>query len=88
MLHIIDCSENNFIDNYNTIQKELIKYGKNVSKKKQLIAISKSDLFAESKEKLSNLVEKKLRKKAYIFSSMSNDGIEDLVKALFKECEK
>ena len=88
MLHIIDCSENNFVDNYNTIQKELIKYGKNVSKKKQLIAISKSDLFADSKEKLSSLVEKKFRKKAYIFSSVSNDGIEALVKAIFKECEK
>ena len=27
LLHIIDCSDSNFIENYHTIRKELLKYG-------------------------------------------------------------
>ena len=43
----------------------------------------KSDLISADKKELSKEVEKKIGKKPYIFSSMLNEGIEDLVTALF-----
>ena len=86
LLHIIDCSEKNFIDNYKIIRKEITKYGKDLVEKKELIAFSKFDLIPEDKKKLSEIIEKKIGKRPYVFSNISNDGIEDLVMALFKQC--
>ena len=86
LLHVIDCSEKNFIDNYNTIRNEITKYGKKLLEKNELIALSKSDLISEDKKKLSEKIEKKIGKKPFIFSNISNEGIENLVLALFDEC--
>ena len=86
LLHIIDCSEKNFMDNYNIVQDEIVKYGKNLNEKIELIALSKSDLISDQKKDLVEMIEKKIGKKPYIFSSISNDGIENLVKALFEQC--
>ena len=86
LLHVIDCSEKNFIDNYNIIRNEITKYGKNLVEKNELIAFSKSDLISNDKKKLSEIIEKKIGKKPFIFSNISNDGIEDLVITLFEQC--
>ena len=86
LLHVIDCSEKNLIDNYNTIRDEITKYGKKLLEKNELIALSKSDLISEDKKKLSEKIEKKIGKKPFIFSNISNEGIENLVLALFNQC--
>ena len=44
------------------------------------------DLISDQKKDLVEMIEKKIGKKPYIFSSISNDGIENLVKALFEQC--
>ena len=67
LLHIIDCSEKNFINNYNIIRKEITKYGKDLVEKKELIAFSKSDLISEDNKKLSQIIEKRNRKKTIYF---------------------
>ena len=86
LLHIVDCSDNDFITNYNVVHKEIEKYGKNLSSKAELIALSKSDLLPNQINELSKKIEKKIGKKPFVFSSISNDGIEDLIKALFNKC--
>ena len=48
--------------------------------------MSKSDLVSKDSKKLSEIIEKKTGKKPYVFSNISNDGIEDLVMALFEQC--
>ena len=88
LLHIIDCSEKNFMNNYYIVQDEIVKYGKNLNEKIELIALSKSDLISDQKKDLVEMIEKKIGKKPYIFSSISNDGIENLIKALFEQCLK
>ena len=87
LLHIIDCSDNNFIENYHTIRKELLKYGKRVSQKKEIIAISKSDLLTNDKTKVINNIEKETGMKPILFSSILNEGIEELINLLFHECD-
>ena len=88
LLHIIDSSEKNFMDNYKLIRKELSKYGKKVSQKKEIVAISKSDLFNENNEKLYNIVKKEIGNKPYIFSSLLNKGIDEIINELFKQYEE
>ena len=56
LLHIIDCAEKNFIDNYSIIRNEITKYGKDLVEKKELIAFSKSDLISEDNKKLSEII--------------------------------
>ncbi len=89
LLHILDCSDENIFENYLTIHEELKKYGKNLNKKKELIAISKMDLM--DKKQINNLceiIQKKIGFKPIIFSSMSLEGLENLKSTLFIECNK
>ena len=46
----------------------------------------KFDLYTEDKERLINFVENKIGKRPYIFSSISNEGVEELKNDLFKKC--
>ena len=88
LLHVIDCSEKNFLDNYYTTHNEIIKYGKNLSDKIEIVALSKADLIGDKKKEVCNLVEKELRIKPIIFSSISEDGLSDLTTILFDRCVK
>ncbi len=88
LLHILDCSDDNILDNYFTVHSELKKYGKNLNKKTELIAISKVDLIGDNQDEISELIEKKVGSKPIVFSSFSKDGLEDLTSALFSHCTK
>ena len=88
LLHVLDSSEENIIDNYITIHNELKKYGKKLNEKKEIIALSKVDLMSEKLNKISDDIEKKIGIKPILFSSFSKDGLEKLISLLFKECKK
>ena len=88
LLHVLDCADKNIIENYRTIHNELKKYGKNLSEKKEIIALSKTDLMSKKIDKISEDIEKNLGIKPILFSSFSTDGLKKLSSALFKECEK
>ena len=85
LLHIIDSSNDDLIENYKIIRDELEKFGNNLDKKKEIIGLSKFDLTSLDKETLSKKIEKELGVKPYIFSSTSNEGIQDLENALLAE---
>ena len=59
LLHFLDCSQKNIINNYEIIRKELSKYGSGLQEKKEILVLTKSDLVKE--EKL-NQYKKKLAK--------------------------
>ena len=88
LLHILDCSDENIINNYTTIQNELEKYGKNLKNKKEIIALSKADLMNEKIDEIILLIEKKTGIKPILFSSFSKKGLDQLTAILFKECSK
>ena len=79
---------NNIIDNYITINYELKRYGKNLNKKKELIALSKSDLMSEKLDQILDKVKKNIGITPLIFSSFTKNGLDNLVSTLFKECKK
>ena len=88
LLHILDSSDENIIENYKTIHNELKKYGKKLTNKKEIIALSKVELKDEQLEKTSKIIEKKTGIKPILFSSFSKEGLEKITKKLFLECFK
>jgi GTP-binding protein len=88
LLHVLDCSDENIMNNYTTINNELKKYGKNLIEKKEIIALSKSDLMSNKIQEVSDNLEKKIGIKPILFSSFSKEGLEKLTYTLFKECAK
>ena len=87
LLHILDCSDNKIVHNYKTIRNELKKYGKNLSQKKEIVALSKNDLMGDEILKVKKLMEKETNAKIILFSSFSKNGLDELTLLLFKECQ-
>ena len=88
LLHILDCSDKDIIENYLTVKNELKKYGKNLTKKKEIIALSKIELCDDQINKIMKTIEKKSGIKPIVFSSFSKKGLENLTDVLFQECFK
>ena len=85
LLHILDCSDNNIIENYKAVRNELTKYGKKLTNKKELIALSKSDLMTEDIKEISKKIKKTFGIKPIFFSSFKKEGIKELINQLFEE---
>ena len=86
LLHILDCSDTQIIENYRTINNELKKYGKDLNQKKEIIALSKTDKMGDEINIIKEIIEKESGKKTFLFSSFSEDGLNQLKLFLFKEC--
>lgn len=86
LLIMIDITSEDYVKDYKTLLGELEKYSKVLSKKKKLVALTKSDLI-EPKE-LKKIREKKIsgyKGEILIFSSATKDGIDKLLDVLWKE---
>jgi GTP-binding protein len=88
LLHILDSSDENIIENYKTVHNELKKYGKKLTNKKEIIALSKVDLKGDQLDKTSKIIEKQTGIKPILFSSFSREGLDRITKKLFLECFK
>ncbi len=85
LLHLIDISEDDLINNYKKIQSELSAYSKNLSKKKEIIFFNKSDLL--DKKQINEKVKKfssKIKTKFEIISIFSKNDIIKIKKILIK----
>ena len=86
--HLCDLSVENdeqIIENYRIIRNEMENYGKLVSKKKEIIILTKSDLVCKNKiRKRSDILKKYSNSDVTIISSHNNDGISKL-KSIFCE---
>ena len=88
LLHLIDCTSLDYENNYNTIKNELKKYGKQLSNKQEIIALSKIDLKTNGINKIKEKLLKITGKKPIMISSFSQEGLEELLETLFKICFK
>ena len=83
MLHLIDATSENIKDDYLTIIKEIEAYDSNLSKKKQIIVLTKSDAVKEQKLNFAKEQLKKLNvQKVFGISSVSGENITKLVRQL------
>lgn len=79
LIHMLDCMEENPVNNYNVINKELAKYSDYLSSLEQIICINKIDsqyqeIVEEIKDKLSSE-----DKKIFVISAVTGQGVQDLM---------
>ena len=83
ILHLIDISENNILENYLKVRKELSKYSSKLLKKKEIIVFNKIDMLTETEiNKKINVFKKNSNKKVYTISAFKKKGISSIKKLL------
>ena len=89
LVHLIDLTENEILENYLKIRKELSKYSDGLLKKKEIIIFNKIDIINtnEINEKINNF-KKKIKKNIYKISVVQNKGISALKKVLVNNVHK
>ena len=89
LIHLIDITENNILENYLKIRKELSKYSNDLLKKKEIIVFNKIDIINTNKinEKI-NFFKKKIKKNIYKISVAQNNGLSTLKKLLINNAYK
>jgi len=87
VLHLIDISDENIVQNYLTIKEELKKYSKNTSKKKEIIVLNKCDLLEgeEIEEKIKELRTIIKRKKIFTISVVKKEGLTEVLREIIKK---
>ena len=82
---LIDITNDNLIENYSKVRKELLKYSNKLTKKREIIVFNKIDMI--NNEEINNKIDffsKKIRKKIYKISALKHQGITDIKKALIR----
>ena len=89
LVHLIDISSDDVLENYLKIRKELSKYSKNLLKKKEIIVFNKIDLVAENvvKERIF-MFKKKIKKNIYKTSVLKNKDLINIKKLLISSVYK
>ena len=85
ILHLIDITEDNLVQNYKKIKLELSAYDKVLLKKKEIIFFNKSDLLKKNEiTKKIKEFEKKIKKKYEVISIFDQKDIQKIKKILIK----
>tara|TARA_Y100000591_G_scaffold287615_1_gene271329 strand:+ start:2929 stop:3198 length:270 start_codon:yes stop_codon:yes gene_type:complete len=85
LLHLIDVNEENLVQNYNQVRKELKEYSKELIKKKEIIVLNKTDLIDKK-----NLAQKakhfkdKTKKDIFYLSTLNKESISSIKAKLLR----
>ena len=83
LIHLIDITENNVLENYLKIREELSKYSHSLLKKKEIIVFNKIDLININQiNKKIIFFKKKIKKNIYKISVAQNKGLSTIKKLL------
>ena len=88
LLHILDSSDPEWFQNYNTIKNELKKYGHKLIEKKEIVALSKSDISSDYIHVIQEELKKLTGEIPLVISSFSEEGLEELMHILFDKCDQ
>ena len=84
ILHLIDITNENLLENYSKVRKELFKYSNKLLKKEEIIVFNKVDLIDEDEiNKKIDIFNKKIKKKIFVISALKNIGLKNIKKNLF-----
>tara|TARA_Y100001970_G_C14256807_1_gene876138 strand:+ start:9090 stop:10079 length:990 start_codon:yes stop_codon:yes gene_type:complete len=88
LLHLIDVSSENPIEDWKLITTELEKYGKGLCSKPRLIVLTKSELIEEKKlEQLIGNLQELVNSKVLVISSSLRKGIDPLLSEVWERLE-
>ena len=83
ILHLIDITNDNLLENYSKVRKELFKYSNKLTKKKEIIVFNKTDMISEDEiNKKIDIFNKKIKKKIYTISAIKHKGLTAIKKVL------
>ncbi len=92
LLHLIDISDDNMNQNYQTIRQELSNYNPELAKKPEIIAVNKIDILNQDEitkkiKSLKSLIKKQYKTTPKIFpiSAATNKGLKQVLRELYKE---
>ncbi|MGB5286860.1 MAG: GTPase ObgE [Ignavibacteriaceae bacterium] len=89
ILFLIEITSENLKEDFNVLMNELKSYSPELIRKKIIVSFSKSDLYDSNKlKKMSLLKFKGIKDKPLIFSSVSGQGINELLDYLWQTLEK
>ena len=89
LLHLVAASEEDVAAAYRTVRSELKAYGAGLERKKEIVALSKCDVVAQSQlpEKVEAL-RRAARKKPLLLSAVTGQGVGSVLSALAREIAK
>lgn len=89
ILHLVDGSQDDYLENYKIIRSELKKYSPLLSKKKEVIALNKCDYLTEEdiSEKAAKLKEK-AKAEVYPISAINGQGVDIVLRKLNEVIKK
>ncbi len=83
ILHLIDITNDNLLENYSKVRKELFKYSNKLKKKREVIVFNKIDMINEEElDNKINIFNKKMKKKIYTISALKHKGLNTIKKIL------
>ena len=83
ILHLIDITNENLLENYFKIRKELLKYSNTLAKKKEIVVFNKIDMInKEETNKKIDLFKKRVKNKVFIISALKHTGLKTVKKNL------
>ncbi|MFB2891314.1 GTPase ObgE [Aerosakkonemataceae cyanobacterium BLCC-F50] len=91
LLHLIDATAEDPIANYQTIQEELLAYGRGLSERPQLLALSKIDAIDPAQINLENLrqqLHELSGNQVFLISSATRSGLENLLQQIWQMLEE
>lgn len=85
LLHLIDATEEDVVDNYQTIRNELAAYDDGLAQKPEIIALNKIDSVTEEElEEKVKAIKKTSGKTAHVISAVIGENVESLLYGLLK----
>jgi len=89
LLHLIDITNENIIESYLKVKKELGKYSKKLVDKEEIVVFNKIDMIDEKElNKKINIFKKKFKEEIYTISALKNKGIVKIKKILINHVYK
>ena len=89
LLHLIDGSDENVVEAYQTVRKELEAYGGGIAEKPEIIGINKTDalipeIIEEQRKALSEVTDSPI----FALSGISGDGVDRVLRTMLSEIAK
>ena len=83
ILHLIDITNDNLLENYSKVRKELFKYSNQLTKKREIIVFNKIDMIDDKEiNKRIDVFSKKIKKEIYTISALKHKGLNVIKKIL------
>jgi GTP-binding protein len=84
LIHLVDATAEDPLQNYYTIQEELVAYGRGLPDRPQILAFNKMDALTEDdRQVLEELVQINLHQKPFFISAVAQKGLSPLLRTIW-----